>query len=188
MGSTAPTSGYRERPSGQVPCSYHPNVMTGLRCSRCGKPICPECAVHTPVGWRCPDCAGVRGLPTYRTSSSTLLKAIGLGLLVAVGVAVLWRFFPAWQFYLCLLLGFGVVETMAKAANYKRGLDLQLSAMGVIAVGLVLARVLIAQRWGIDLAMVNDMVPGVARVLQLELIPDLVYAAIPFAIAWIRFR
>ena len=32
-------------PRGQVPCSYHPEVMTGLRCSRCGKPICPRCGV-----------------------------------------------------------------------------------------------------------------------------------------------
>ncbi|MGC4191241.1 MAG: hypothetical protein QM589_08740 [Thermomicrobiales bacterium] len=137
---------------------------------------------------RCPDCAGVRGLPTYRTSSTVLVRAIGFGLLVAVGVAVLWRFYPAWQFYLCLLLGFGVVETMAKAANYKRGLDLQLSAMAVIAVGLILARVLIARQWGIDLDTINQMGPAVRSVLQLELIPDLIYAAIPFVVAWIRFR
>lgn len=162
--------------------------MTGLRCSRCGKPICPECAVRTPVGMRCPDCAGVRGLPSYRTSSNVLLKAIGLGLLVAVGVAVLWRFFPEWQFYLCLLLGFGVVETMAWAANYKRGLDLQVAAIAVIVVGLVLARVLIAQQFGIDLSMINQMRPGVQATLQLELIPDIIYAAIPIAVAWIRFR
>src|ERR671911_256859 len=102
--------------SGQVPCSYHPRVLTGLRCSRCGKPICP-------------DCAGVRGLPTYRTSGSVLLRATGAGLLVAIGVAVLWRFFPDWGFYLSLLIGFGVVETMARVAKYKRGTDLQLAAM-----------------------------------------------------------
>jgi len=137
---------------------------------------------------RCPDCAGVRGLPSYRTSSVVLLKAIGLGLIVAVAVAVLWRFNPEWQFYLCLLLGFGVVETMAWAARYKRGLDLQLSAMGVIAVGLVLARVLIARQWGIELSDVNQMGPAVRSILQLEVIPDLVYAVMPFLIAWIRFR
>lgn len=137
---------------------------------------------------RCPDCAGVRGLPTYRTTPQVLAKAIGLGLIVAVVVAGLWRLEPGWQFYLNLLLGFGVVETMAWAARYKRGLDLQIAAMVVIAVGLVLSRVLIAQQWGIDIAMVNEMRPGVADVLQLRLVPDVLYAAIPFAIAWIRFR
>ena len=37
-------------------CYRHPDVETGLRCNRCGKPICPQCARRTPVGFRCPDC------------------------------------------------------------------------------------------------------------------------------------
>jgi len=37
-------------------CHYHPDVETGLRCNKCGKPICPKCAVRTPVGFRCPEC------------------------------------------------------------------------------------------------------------------------------------
>lgn len=42
--------------SGLTVCYRHPNVETGLRCNRCGKPICPKCARRTPVGFRCPDC------------------------------------------------------------------------------------------------------------------------------------
>ncbi len=191
-------------PSGQVPCSYHPNVMTGLRCSRCGKPICPQCAVRTPVGFRCPDCAGVRGLPTYRTPANSLLKAGAAGLAVAVGVAILWRFIPEWQFYLCLALGFGTVETIARFSGNKRGADLQLLAMAIITIGLVLSRVLLAQRFGISIAEVNaldDQVinpqimeefgfrgVSVSEVLYLRFIPDIVYALIAYAIAWVRFR
>lgn len=37
-------------------CVNHPNVETGLRCNRCGDPICARCAVHTPVGYRCKNC------------------------------------------------------------------------------------------------------------------------------------
>lgn len=37
-------------------CYRHPEVETGLRCNRCGKPICPKCAQRSPVGFRCPDC------------------------------------------------------------------------------------------------------------------------------------
>src|SRR5687768_1998682 len=140
---------------GQVPCSYHPNTMTGLRCSRCGKPICPQCAVRTPVGLRCPDCAGVRGLPTYRTAAPTLLQAAGVGLAVALGVAVLWRFFPEWEFYLCLVLGFGSVEAIARMTGNKRGPDLQLLAIAVVTIGLVLGRLLLAQRYGITLGEIN---------------------------------
>lgn len=174
--------------SGQVPCSYHPKVQTGLRCSRCGKPICPQCAVRTPVGLRCPDCAGVRGLPSYRTGASVLLRAIAAGLLVALAVAVLWRFIPGWGFYLSLLIGFGVVETMAWVAKYKRGADLQLAAMTVITAGLVLSRVLLAQRFGISLADLNALNEVATFLLRLRLIPDLVYLALPYLIAWLRFR
>jgi hypothetical protein len=37
-------------------CTYHPSRPTGLRCNRCGNPICTACAVRTPVGYRCKNC------------------------------------------------------------------------------------------------------------------------------------
>ncbi len=37
-------------------CINHPKIETSLRCNRCGQPICPKCAVHTPTGYRCKDC------------------------------------------------------------------------------------------------------------------------------------
>jgi hypothetical protein len=40
-------------------CANHPNRKTYLRCNRCGKPICTECAIQTPTGYRCKEC--VRG-------------------------------------------------------------------------------------------------------------------------------
>ncbi len=42
-----------------VYCANHPQVETSLRCNRCGKPICPKCAISTPTGYRCREC--VRG-------------------------------------------------------------------------------------------------------------------------------
>jgi len=37
-------------------CINHPRTETGLRCNRCGAPICTRCAVRTPVGLRCREC------------------------------------------------------------------------------------------------------------------------------------
>ncbi|MGB7537798.1 MAG: B-box zinc finger protein [Anaerolineales bacterium] len=37
-------------------CSYHPGRPTTLRCNRCGRPICSQCARRTPVGYRCKTC------------------------------------------------------------------------------------------------------------------------------------
>jgi hypothetical protein len=37
-------------------CSYHPTRPTTLRCNRCNRPICAQCARRTPVGYRCKTC------------------------------------------------------------------------------------------------------------------------------------
>ena len=84
-------------PDDDVRCSYHPDTLTRLRCSRCGKPICPRCGVRTPVGLRCPECAGVRGLPTYRTGTDSvlmqsLIRAAQNGKEVTVVVELMARF------------------------------------------------------------------------------------------------
>lgn len=178
----------RPGPTDDVRCSYHPQVMTRLRCSRCGKPICPKCGVRTPVGLRCAECAGVRGLPTYRTETSALAKSAALGLAVAVAVGVLWAFIPAWNFYLALLLGFGVAEAMARPAGGKRGRDLQVVGIALVIVGLVISRVLLAQRLDITWEQVNSFTSLVEDDLYIRLIPDGLFAVMSAAIIWLRFR
>jgi membrane associated rhomboid family serine protease len=39
-------------------CYRHPSRETGVACSNCGRAICPDCMTTTPVGMRCPECAG----------------------------------------------------------------------------------------------------------------------------------
>jgi membrane associated rhomboid family serine protease len=38
-------------------CYRHPSRETGVACSSCGRPICPDCMTSTSVGMRCPECA-----------------------------------------------------------------------------------------------------------------------------------
>lgn len=37
-------------------CYRHPERETGVSCSSCGRPICHECMIPAPVGFRCPEC------------------------------------------------------------------------------------------------------------------------------------
>jgi membrane associated rhomboid family serine protease len=41
-------------------CYRHPSRETGVSCSNCGRPICPDCMTTTPVGMRCPECSKQR--------------------------------------------------------------------------------------------------------------------------------
>jgi membrane associated rhomboid family serine protease len=50
-------------------CYRHPGRETGVSCSNCGKPICPDCMTVTSVGMRCPECG--RQTTKVRTIRST---------------------------------------------------------------------------------------------------------------------
>ncbi len=41
-------------------CYRHPSRETGVSCSSCGRPICPDCMTSTSVGMRCPECSRQR--------------------------------------------------------------------------------------------------------------------------------
>jgi hypothetical protein len=172
--------------TGPTPCADHPDVETRLRCSRCGKPICPRCGVRTPVGMRCPDCAGTRSSVAANPTQTLVAAAAGLGVAAAAGVG--WGFFPDWGFYWALLLGFGTVETMVKLLRKQRGPDLQAIAIVVVVFGVMLSRVVLAQRLGVSLGAIGDFGPAAQRALYLRPIPDLLFAVLPVLIAWVRFR
>jgi membrane associated rhomboid family serine protease len=66
-------------------CYRHPSRETGVSCSNCGKPICPDCMTPTPVGMRCPDCAGQR----QRVHTARSLHVDPIVTYVLIGICVL---------------------------------------------------------------------------------------------------
>jgi membrane associated rhomboid family serine protease len=66
-------------------CYRHPNRVTGVSCSSCGRPICPDCMTPTPVGMRCPECSRQKTkVHTARTMNSEPRATIAIIILCAV--------------------------------------------------------------------------------------------------------
>ena len=63
-------------------CYRHPSRETGVSCSNCGRPICPDCMTTTPVGMRCPEC-GRQTTPVRRMRDMTTAPQVTVGLIVA---------------------------------------------------------------------------------------------------------
>ncbi len=64
----------------EVACAFHPDRLTSVSCSNCGRPICPSDMIPAPVGYQCPVCTGRAregsfGAASYRTRSAVSQKA-----------------------------------------------------------------------------------------------------------------
>ena len=51
-------------------CYRHPRTETYVKCSRCDRPICPNCMIQAAVGFHCPDCVaeGKKSVRQARTA------------------------------------------------------------------------------------------------------------------------
>ncbi|HUS82302.1 MAG TPA: hypothetical protein VM013_03480 [Dehalococcoidia bacterium] len=124
-------------------CATHPDVETELACGRCGKPICPRCLIHTPVGARCRDCAGLRRIPTYDIRPTYLMRGIAAAIVAGAASGGAWFLlvgrgrggFAYISLFLALAIGYAIGETVSWATNRKRGAVLQ----GIAACGVVTA-------------------------------------------------
>ena len=60
-------------------CYRHPDRETYIRCTRCERPICPECMHSAAVGFQCPECVseGARSIRGPQTALGTEVRSGG---------------------------------------------------------------------------------------------------------------
>ncbi|WP_214406698.1 rhomboid family intramembrane serine protease [Pseudonocardia lacus] len=88
-------------PAAPAVCVRHPDRPTGLTCTRCGRPACPDCLREASVGYQCVDCVaeGQRGARRGRTVAGAApgrRPVVVVPTLIAVNVALfLWTVLQA---------------------------------------------------------------------------------------------
>ncbi|UCF60169.1 MAG: hypothetical protein JSV37_10420 [Anaerolineaceae bacterium] len=118
-------------------CANHPHRETTLRCNRCEKPICPQCAVHTPVGYRCKECVR-RQQKEFETTRQIDYPIAGLISAVALGVAMyLLGFLGWWGIFIAPVVGGGVADIVHRAVGRRRSRYLPLAAVIGGALGIL---------------------------------------------------
>jgi hypothetical protein len=153
--------------------------------------------------------------PVYRTSPQLITRAAAVAFGLAIAIGVLWGFMPIgivalisaragvqgfspdWSFWFAIGGAFIITEAIVRATGAKRGRMYQLIGMGAVFVCIVISRVILAHRVGVDFARISDVLGSAridspqARVLfrQLSLnLPNIVYSGLALAIPYFRFR
>jgi hypothetical protein len=116
-------------------CVNHPNVETGLRCNKCGDPICVRCAVRTPVGYRCQKCIREQQAVFYTGLSVDYIVAAVVSLPVAVVGAYLTSFVGFFiAFFVSPVAGALVADLAWRAVGRRRSRYLWVVVCGAIVV------------------------------------------------------
>ncbi len=124
-----------ETPVESLFCANHPDRSTLLRCNRCDKPICSQCAILTPTGYRCKEC--VQG-QQKRFDSSTrldLLLACIVALLLGFAGSFIPRILQFFTLFIAPVFGFIISETVRFVVRKRRSKTMFLITAAAAAAG-----------------------------------------------------
>ena len=126
-------------------CAVHPDRETGLRCITCNRLMCVECAVRTPVGYRCRECVRGQQDKFYKAKTNDDLIVFGICVgLSAVAVAIVSQLpFGIWIALIAgLPIGGGISEVALRATGRRRSRNSHtIAAAGAVIGGLIGAAV-----------------------------------------------
>ena len=163
-------------------CTFHPNVETRLRCSKCGNPICPRCAVQTPVGFRCPDCVRVQQAVFYTATALDYAVAAVVGLVASTMAGfIMGRVGIFLALILGSVVGGAIAEVVRWAIRRRRGRWIWLVVSSCIVVGALIAILLPLLFY----LFTSQRVAYLPMLFRIDLI---LYVALAVGAAYIRLR
>jgi hypothetical protein len=118
----------------EQPCANHPNRLTMVTCTDCGKPLCPDCMVFSAVGIKCKECATLprSARVTLKTQKFLLAIAAGLWAATVLGFAYYYILGMINFFFVFIFvsagIGYLVGEAVGRASGHYRGLKTAITA------------------------------------------------------------
>jgi hypothetical protein len=135
--------------------------------------------------------------PVYRTSPQLVARAAAVSAVIAIAIGIIWGFQPLWSFWFAIGGAFLIAEAIVRVTGAKRGSTYQTIGMLAVLFCVVLSRVVLANRIGLSLADIGNVLNTsridsprsrlLFQVMALDL-PNIVYIALALAIPYVRFR
>lgn len=105
-------------------CAVHPDRETALRCNKCERLMCADCAVQTPVGYRCKQCVRQHEDKFFNATTAdyaiVLVTAAVIAALGFVGVSMIGGFL-LFVIILSIPIGGAVGEVALRLTGRRRG-------------------------------------------------------------------
>lgn len=133
-------------------CEVHPDHETSLRCNKCGRLMCPDCAVPTPVGYRCKQCVRQHDDKFFTAGQNDYIIVAALcGIVSAIAAAIVQQIGipPLFLIFIAIPLGGGIAELALRLTQRRRGRQTaNIAAASVVIGGLVGALIDMTLRLG----------------------------------------
>lgn len=124
-----------EQNNGTLYCANHPTRATYLRCNRCEKPICTECAKHTPTGYRCKDCVRAQQKIFDTAQPMDYVAAFFIPIILSFLGSMVIGMVGFFIFLVAPGVGWVIAEGVRKATGRRRSKPMFLVAAGASAIG-----------------------------------------------------
>ncbi len=116
-------------------CYNHPQRETLLRCNRCNRPICIECAIKTPTGYRCKECVRSHQKKFETTRWIDFPLAIIVALVLSYAGSFIARYLGFFTIFLAPIAGIIIAEAIRWVTRRRRSIHLFRVSAAAAAVG-----------------------------------------------------
>ena len=106
--------------SEKLTCYKHPNRETLLRCNKCERPICTQCAVQTPTGYRCKECVRGQQKIFNNVQPGDFVIAIAIGTVLAFFGSYIPSFLGFFTIFAAPFAGTGIGAIIKKLTGNRR--------------------------------------------------------------------